>query len=123
MRLCAFAREKEYYSRQAAKASGRQKLQKLNAKDLSGATDKSGPQFLCVSAPLREENSPRRIGKQEISEGPVYAFGSGLQLAGAAPLREKKNITPKIRALFFSPTYSGFQESRVGPEYPNSTFL
>jgi hypothetical protein len=48
LRPCAFAREKEYYSRKAAKASGRQELQKLNARDLSGAAEKSGPQFLCV---------------------------------------------------------------------------
>lgn len=80
--------------------------------------------FLCVSAPLREKNPPRRIGKQEISEGPFYSFVSCLQLAGSAPLREKKSLNPpKFGALFFSPTYLGFQESRVGPEYPNSTFL
>jgi len=46
IQLTKISRHKQ--SRKAAKASSRQELQKLNARDLSGATDKSGPQFLCV---------------------------------------------------------------------------
>ena len=56
--------------RKAAKASGRQELQKLNARDLSAVADRSGPQFLCGSASLREEKSAAADGRsrQEVDD-------------------------------------------------------
>jgi len=52
--------------------------------------------FLCVSAPLREENPPRRIGKKEISEGPFYSFVACLQTGRLCTFaREKEYYTRK----------------------------